>query len=474
MDNISKLYADVSKKFNIGTEDKVRAVLSTKEGAENFYNVLKDNGVDLGNHTDFMVSLGHENLVEEKDAPPVGVNTEWNTDVDLATSAAKDAKYQADLAQNKLEWTQKHKPFGGSKPFGRVDLGMNDKVVKSDDGKWLTESGRTYDNFAEANFDQNLTDQHNSQVYRLSRMQEQLDEMKPEVEEKGKEAVRNFLKKEQGRPWYENFSGVHTYNPTNARMMQDSEMNKMLKASQDLEEAQETLNELYRQREEGGETHFFQNSLDFWKNLGSGNIKDAAKNLVDAGKDALTTKKRIDREFLETIGKIDNWDYGMTDSRTQGALASAIIKRDNGQPLTKTEQLALDAAALRTGITFEVGDLGLAHTAGHVTAASLPFMIEMIMNPASGFGKGATKLLTKYAIKKYGKEAVKSNIKKYLVTVTLKNKYAKDKERIIETITKEWGMNDKGSVTTNKKTYKLTDISKKSQARFKIAISIEE
>jgi hypothetical protein len=175
------------------------------------------------------------------------------------------------------------------------------------------------------------------------------------------------------------------------------------------------LNELYRQREEGGETHFFQNSLDFWKNLGSGNIKDAAKNLVDAGKDALTTKKRIDREFLETIGKIDNWDYGMTDSRTQGALASAIIKRDNGQPLTKTEQLALDASALRTGITYEVGDLGLAHTAGHVTAASLPFMIETIMNPASGFGKGATKLLTKYAIKKYGKDAVKSNIKKYLV-----------------------------------------------------------
>ena len=68
----------------------------------------------------------------------------------------------------------------------------------------------------------------------------------------------------------------------------------------------------------------------------------------------------------------------------------------------------------------------------------------------------------------------KANIKKYLVTVTLKNKYAKDKERIIETITKEWGMNDKGSVTTNKKTYKLTDISKKSQARFKIAISCDE
>lgn len=306
MDNISKLYADVSKKFNIGTEDKVRAVLSTKEGAENFYNVLKDNGVDLGNHTDFMVGLGHENLVEEtpreelplmdyyelgldKFTPPSKPNIDYKAIVDIKG----DTPYEKDLAsmvsgvesqrayftdpdevvrQDMLKWAK------GAE--GRVDAikdNLQDrieyskknkdtlggaKVVESERGGYINEAGHRYDTRAEAEIEQNRIDQLKSQVYRLTRMQEQLDEMRPEVEEKGKEAVWNFLKKEHGRPWYEYFSGVHTYNQTNARMMQDSEMNKMLKASQDLEEAQETLNELYRQRAEGGETHFFKNSWD--------------------------------------------------------------------------------------------------------------------------------------------------------------------------------------------------------------------
>ena len=409
MDNISKLYADVSKKLYIGTEDKIRGLLSTKEGAEKFYNVMKDKGVDLGNHTDYMVGLGHENLVEAKDAPPVGVNTEWNTDVDLATSAAKEAKYQADLAKNKLEWTQKQKPFGGSKPFGRVDLGMNDKVVKSDNGQWLTESGRTYDNFAEANLDQNLTDQHNSQSYRLSRMEEQLGEMKDRSGELLKESKKEDEKK---------FSQALGMGPYYGSMMRHESQNTtaIRKAQADLDDAQEALNELYRQRAEGGETNYIKNSVDFWKNLGSGNIKDAAKNLVDAGNDGLTTLKRVGRGFSDTAGDLSNWDFGVTDATHEGILLSAILKRDNGQPLTKQEQFMLDSAALRAGVTNEVGDLGLAYTSGNVTAASLPFMIEMMANPLSGLGKGATKALTKYVVKKYGKEAVKNNMKKYLAT----------------------------------------------------------
>ena len=409
MDNISKLYADVSKKLYIGTEDKIRGLLSTKEGAEKFYNVMKDKGVDLGNHTDYMVGLGHENLVEEKDAPPVGVNTEWNTDVDLATSAAKEAKYQADLAQNKLEWAQKQKPFGGSKPFGRVELGMNDKVVKSDNGQWLTESGRTYDNFAEANLDQNITDQHNSQSYRLSRMEEQLGEMKDRSGELLKESKKEDEKK---------FSQALGMGPYYGSMMRHESPNTtaIRKAQADLDDAQEALNELYRQRAEGGETNYIKNSVDFWKNLGSGNIKDAVKNLVDAGNDGLTTLKRVGRGFSDTAGDLSNWDFGVTDATHEGTLLSAILKRDNGQPLTKQEQFMLDSAALRAGVTNEVGDLGLAYTSGNVTAASLPFMIEMMANPLSGLGKGATKALMKYVVKKYGKEAVKNNMKKYLAS----------------------------------------------------------
>ena len=65
-------------------------------------------------------------------------------------------------------------------------------------------------------------------------------------------------------------------------------------------------------------------------------------------------------------------------------------------------------------------------------------------------------------------------IKKYLVTISLKNKYAKDKDRIIEAVKKEWGMDDNGTATINNKKYKLSDSSTKSQTSFKIAITIED
>lgn len=409
MDNISKLYADVSKKLYIGTEDKIRGLLSTKEGADKFYNVMKDKGVDLGNHTDYMVGLGHENLVEAKDAPPVGVNTEWNADVDIAKETADESKYQAELAENKLEWAQKQKPFGGSKPFGRVELGVNDKVVKSDDGRFLTESGRSYDNFAEANLDQNITDQHKSQTYRLSRMQEQLGEQQEkagELLEKSKDADSKQFSQALGMGPYYGSMMRHESSQTAA----------IRKAQADLDDAQEALNELYRQRAEGGDTNYFKNGVDFFVNLGKGEFKKAGESFVKGVNDQTTTLSRVGRGFKDVADDLSNWDFGMTDARNEGTLLSAILKRDNGQSLTEQEQFMLDAAALRAGISSEVGDLGLAYTAGNVTAGSLPFMIEMMANPLSGLGKGATKSLTKYAVKKYGREAVKNNMKKYLAT----------------------------------------------------------
>lgn len=454
MDNISKLYADVSKKINIGTENQVRGLLSTKEGADKFYNVMtKEYGVDLGNHTDFMVGLGHENLVEktpreelplmdyyglglDKFTPPSKPNIDYKAIVDIKG----DTPYERDLAsmvsgvesqrayftdpdevvrQDMLKWAR-----GAEGRVGAIKDNLEDrieynkknkdtlggsKVVESERGGYINEAGHRYDTRAEAEIEQNRIDQLKSQSYRLSRMEEQLGEMKDRsgelLKESKKEDEKNFSQALGMGPYYGSMMRHESPNTTAIR-----------KAQADLDEAQETLNELYRQRAEGGETNYIQNSVDFWKNLGSGNIKDAAKNLVDAGKDALTTKDRVDREFLETISKFGNWDFGMTDATFEGTLVSAILKKDNGQPVSKQEQFALDASGLLAGVTEEVGDLGWAHTAGHVTGAAVPFIIETILNPGKGIGTGAQRLLTKYAIKKYGKEVVKNNIKKYLAS----------------------------------------------------------
>jgi hypothetical protein len=55
-------------------------------------------------------------------------------------------------------------------------------------------------------------------------------------------------------------------------------------------------------------------------------------------------------------------------------------------------------------------------------------------------------------------------VKKYLITVTLPNRYASNKETIIQNVEKEMGT----------LSYKLTDLNTKSQTGFKIAITIEE
>lgn len=455
MDNISKLYADVSKKKYIGTENQIRDLLSTKEGADKFYNVMKKHGVDLGNHTNYMVSLGHENLVEAKPkeelptwdyyehdiapakfTPPAKPDIDYKGIVDIKGDtpqereiAAMASEYDArrayftdpddvaredalkrlegtegriaaakDNLENTIEYSKKGKDsFGGS------------KVVESERGGFINETGRRYDSRAEAEIEQNRIDQMKSQVYRLSRMEEQLGEMKDRSDELLEESKKGDEKQ---------FSQALGMGPYYGSMMrhESSQTAAIRKAQADLDDAQEALNELYRQRAEGGETHFFQNSWDVFANIGKGEFGAAIDSFLKARKDRKTTLDRVGRGFKDVADDFSNWDFGMTDAQNEGTLLSAILKRDNGQPLTKQEQFMLDAAALRAGISSEVGDLGLAYTAGNVTAGSLPFMIEMMANPLSGLGKGATKALTKYAVKKYGREAVKNNMKKYLAT----------------------------------------------------------
>jgi hypothetical protein len=68
----------------------------------------------------------------------------------------------------------------------------------------------------------------------------------------------------------------------------------------------------------------------------------------------------------------------------------------------------------------------------------------------------------------------KSIVKKYLVTVTLKSRYAKNKAEILERIKQEFGLDDDGVLKTDERSYKLIDSSNKKQTSFKISITIEE
>lgn len=68
----------------------------------------------------------------------------------------------------------------------------------------------------------------------------------------------------------------------------------------------------------------------------------------------------------------------------------------------------------------------------------------------------------------------KGVVKKYVVTVTLKSRYAKNKAEILERIKQEFSLDDYGVLKTDERSYKLTDSSNKNQTSFKISITIEE
>ena len=133
------------------------------------------------------------------------------------------------------------------------------------------------------------------------------------------------------------------------------------------------------------------------------------------------------------------WSFGLHDLSEQKQLHSISKKLDRGQELTEPEQLALDAYFLKNDTNNAYrNQLSGWYKAGEVTSESLPFMLEMIANPASGIGRSvaksaAKKYLMRQAKKKLSKEAVENMTEKQLmraITQEMGKKAAKRSARM--------------------------------------------
>ena len=122
------------------------------------------------------------------------------------------------------------------------------------------------------------------------------------------------------------------------------------------------------------------------------------------------------RGFGQKFFDIENWDMGLSSTEDALTLHRALKDFDDGKSLTEEQQALLDAKAVELATNAYFGSyVGRGYKAGQVTAESIPFMIEMCINPASGAGKTAQGQLTKYALKRFGKQTVKKNAGKYTV-----------------------------------------------------------
>ena len=110
---------------------------------------------------------------------------------------------------------------------------------------------------------------------------------------------------------------------------------------------------------------------------------------------------------------VRTWDMGINEMSDASVLYQALDKADKGEELTEAEKALLDAKALEMATNAYFGSyLGRAYKAGQVTAQSVPFMLEMAINPLSAVGKTAQNKLVRYAIKEFGGKAINSKLKK--------------------------------------------------------------
>ena len=114
------------------------------------------------------------------------------------------------------------------------------------------------------------------------------------------------------------------------------------------------------------------------------------------------------RGFGQKLFDARTWDFGLGELAGNTVIKSTIDKADSGKSLAKAEKMLLDALSVEMATNAYFGSyVGRGYKAGGVTAESMPFMLEMALNPLSATGSSMASKLARYAIKRYGLKVAK-------------------------------------------------------------------
>ncbi len=227
----------------------------------------------------------------------------------------------------------------------------------------------------------NVAAQNREQVANLSK------EIDAELNRRGKELDVESRKASWGDLPRGSGGAVHTFNAsTNNGRLADEEYRNLQAARNSMTDAQRIIDEADHNAQRG----------TFGKWLESSFAGGAT------------------RGFGQKLFDVRTWDLGMSDLSDNVTLLQALDDFDKGRELSRSQQMLLDAKAVEMATQAYFGSyVGRGYQAGSVTAESIPFMVEMCINPLSTTGTAATSKLARYAIKRYGKQAVNRNAKKY-------------------------------------------------------------
>lgn len=147
--------------------------------------------------------------------------------------------------------------------------------------------------------------------------------------------------------------------------------------------------------------------------LAKHNIQDAKNYIAEADHNAQegTFSKWLEssfaggaaRGFAQKLFDTRTWDMGIGDAGEAASIKAAVNKADLGEKLTPAEDKLLQSMVTKMAVeAYFNSQVGHGYTAGSVSAYSIPFMLEMAVNPVSTSGNAIGAKLMRYAVRKYG------------------------------------------------------------------------
>lgn len=165
--------------------------------------------------------------------------------------------------------------------------------------------------------------------------------------------------------------------------------------------------------------------------LAKHNIQDAKNYIAEADHNAQegTFSKWLEssfaggaaRGFAQKLFDARTWDMGIGDAGEAASIKAAVNKADLGEKLTPAEDKLLQSMVTKMAVeAYFNSQVGHGYTAGSVSAYSVPFMLEMAINPVSTSGNAIGSKLMRYAVRKFGLNVAGKALRKKAVKAAVK------------------------------------------------------
>ena len=267
-------------------------------------------------------------------------------------------------------------------PQEPIRLGQNRKVTKGQprfnmntgkmENTYVTPSGNEYESRELADLEQNAIDQaewerNNPKQALKNRIDSQIN------------GIDSRMEGYEGQ-WVDADGRVH-YSGGSAG---DEAMRNLENARHDLMEARLQMDR----------TEQLHKSSDFLGGVG-----------IPFTKDFFNNWKNFGYAVWDRLSDVGWWEDalsgGVNDLEKAGAYMKIKNKLDSGQQLTDQE-MDVVLAGMATAQAQQYTDLPMGYKAGEITADMAPFMAQMAVNPASGFGRA----LARQAVRRYGRHGI--------------------------------------------------------------------